>query len=409
MAFHLPPLTSKAPRVLLIIFTIIFTEFLIMGVCLGILPGFVHNTLQFSNFVVGVIIGLQYLSTLLTRHLAGQSADIKGGKPTVLTGLILSVLSGCCCVIGSIITGFPIASLILLGTSRVLLGIGESYLVIGVFAWGFVLVGPSNTGKVMVWNGLGMYGGMACGAPLGIYLQTQFGLKAAFVAIILMPVISYTATWLLPKLPLIQVEKRLPFYKAVKIVWRSGAGLALASIGFGGIASFITLYFARQGWADASMALTAFGCGYVVTRLFFAHFPDKFGGASVAIVSLFVEVIGQLLIWQARNGEMAIIGALLTGAGMSLVFPSFGQMAIKGVSPANRGMAMAAYNAFFDLGMGLTAPVAGLVSKGEHYDRIYLLGSVAAVIGLSLALQAYRKGRGAASRFIIAEQAKEQS
>jgi hypothetical protein len=45
----------------------------------------------------------------------------------------------------------------------------------------------------------------------------------------------------------------------------------------------------------------------------------------------------------------------LTGCGMSLIFPSFGKIAIRSIPIENRGMAMAAYNAFFDLGMGLTA------------------------------------------------------
>ncbi|RZM27306.1 MAG: arabinose transporter, partial [Pedobacter sp.] len=67
-------------KCLLIIFTIIFSEFLIMGISLGTLPEFVHGTLSYNNIIVGLVIGLQYLATLLTRHLAGQSADAKGGK-----------------------------------------------------------------------------------------------------------------------------------------------------------------------------------------------------------------------------------------------------------------------------------------------------------------------------------------
>jgi predicted MFS family arabinose efflux permease len=80
-----------------------------------------------------------------------------------------------------------------------------------------------------------------------------------------------------------------------------------------------------------------------------------------------------------------MLGAVLTGCGMSLVFPSFGQLAIRTIAPANRGMAMAAYNAFFDLGMGLTAPLAGLIAGGVHYEYIYLFGALAAVIGLLIA------------------------
>jgi MFS family permease len=374
---------------LLVIFTIIFSEFLIMGISLGTLPQFVHRTLGYNNIIVGAVIGLQYVATLLTRHLAGQSADAKGGKVTVSIGLCLSALSGIFCLLSLWSQSQAVLSLVSLCLARILLGMGESYLVIGIFAWGFLLVGNNNTGKVMVWNGLGMHGGMALGAPLGIYLQTKFGLGVSFAGIALLPLISFLVTNVLPKIPLPKLEKRLPFYKAIKLVWSAGTGLAMASIGFSGIASFITLYFLQRGWADASLALSAFGAGYILMRLFFAHYPDKFGGARVAIVCLAVEAVGQLLIWQAPDGIYAIAGAVLTGCGMSLVFPSFGQLAIKHVSPDNRGMAMAAYNAFFDLGMGLTAPIAGIIAGGTHYESIYLFGGIAAIIGLVLAARSY--------------------
>lgn len=237
----------------------------------------------------------------------------------------------------------------------------------------------------MVWNGMGMYGGMAAGAPLGIYLQGHFGLGFAFTGILILPLLSLVATRLLPVVPLQKAEKRLPFYKAVSLVWKSGAGLALASIGFGGIASFVPLYFQHRGWADASLALTTFGAAYILVRLFLAHFPDKHGGERVVMYSLVVEVLGQLLLWAAPGAPVAIAGAFLTGAGLSLVFPSFGQMAVKHVEPGNRGMAVAAYNAFFDLSIGLTAPVAGLIAGGAHYEYIYIFGAIAAVASMVLA------------------------
>jgi len=382
---------------LITVFVIIFLEFLVMGISLGTIPVYVHETLNFSNFIVGLVIGLQYAATLLTRHFAGKMADTKGGKPSVITGICLSAISGTFCLISYWLKASPDLSLVTLLAGRILLGVGESYLVIGIFAWGFALVGSANIGKVMVWNGMGMYGGMACGAPLAIWLSTTFSLTVAFAGIVVFPVFSYFAMLLLRTVPVPFNAPRLPFYKAVHLVWQSGSGLAFASIGFGGIASFITLLFIQHSWNGASLALTAFGAGYIVMRLFFAHYPDKFGGARVALVSLIIEVAAQLLIWKAPNAFAAIAGAGLTGIGMSLVFPSFGIIAAKKVAPENRGMAMAAYNAFFDLGMGITAPIAGLVAGDGHYNNVYLLGAGAAMVSAVLAFAEYKKGKRSAA------------
>ena len=380
---------------LITIFGIIFIEFLIMGISLGVLPAYVHSKLGFSNLIVGIVIGIQYASTLFTRHSAGKLADSKGGKRSVITGIIISSVSGLFCLLSFLLAVYPALSITILIIGRILLGIGESFLVIGIFTWGFIIVGPKHTGKVMVWNGMGMYGGMACGAPLGIFLTSVFSLSAAFAAIAIFPVVSYFAMLLLSNVPLPAQTEKLPFYKAVNLVWKSGAGLALSSIGFGGIASFITLYFIQRSWDGASFAITAFGAGYVIVRLFFAHYPDKFGGAKVAMVSLVIEIAGQLLIWKATSALAGIMGAGLTGIGMSLVFPSFGIIAVKKVSAANRGMAMAAYNAFFDLGMGLTAPIAGLIAGAGNYSNIYMLGALAAVLSGFMAYAEFKKEKTA--------------
>ncbi|WP_158991360.1 MFS transporter [Mucilaginibacter sp. L196] len=385
--------TPKISGYLFKIFAIIFPEFLIMGISLGVLPAYVHNQLLFGNLVVGVVIGTQYAATLCTRHFAGRIADTKGGRASATTGLIFSSLSAVFCLLSSSLSSFRLLSLAILIGGRILLGIGESFLVIGIFTWGFNLVGSNNTGKVMVWNGMGMYGGMACGAPLGVFLATKFSLGVAFGSIMLFPLLSFGIMLLLPDVVLAKQAVKLPFYKAVQLVWKSGTGLALSSFGFGGIASFITLYFIQQSWQGAYLAITAFGAGYIVVRIFLAHLPDKFGGGKVAMISLLVEIVGQVLIWKAPNATAGICGAGLTGIGMSLVFPSFGVMALKNVLAENRGIAIAAYNAFFDLGIGLTAPLAGLIAEGGNYSEIYLFGAIAAGISIMLASLEYNKSK----------------
>jgi MFS family permease len=214
--------TLSLNRNLGIIFSMVFTEFLIMGISLGILPAFIHQSLQFSNLWVGVVIGAQYATTLLTRQLAGKTADHKGGKLSAITGILFSALSGVLLLAAVSVYSLPQLSLVLVLAGRILLGAGESFLVVGIFKWGFTLVGPANTGKVMVWNGMGMYAGMACGAPLAIFLQAQAGLTTLFASTIALPVIIYLIMHLLPAAALPRNVVKLSFMKAVSLVWASG-------------------------------------------------------------------------------------------------------------------------------------------------------------------------------------------
>ncbi|TXE85394.1 MFS transporter, partial [Campylobacter jejuni] len=153
--------------------------------------------------------------------------------------------------------------------------------------------------------------------------------------------------------------------------------LALSSVGFGMITAFIALLFAAKSWGNASLAFTAFGVAFIGARIFFAHLPDKLGGARVALVCVIVEAIGQLLIWGADSAAFAYLGAALTGFGYSLAFPGFGVEAVRRAPPQTRSLAMGAYVAFLDIALGVTSPLAGALAGQYGIASVYLAGAIA--------------------------------
>lgn len=161
-----------------------------------------------------------------------------------------------------------------------------------------------------------------------------------------------------------------------------GFGLAFSSIGFACISSFIALLFVQENWGNASVAFMVFGGSYILVRIFFSSYPDKYGGYKVALFSLIIEIIGLLFIRLSISKTMAIVGCGLTGAGFSLIFPSLGVLAIKKVTPQMRGTALGAYAAFFDLSLGIAAPVAGLIATWFNYQSVYLFGAISCLLAM---------------------------
>jgi MFS family permease len=384
------PMAVTLQVVSIVLFT--FIGYLNIGIPLAVLPGYVHSDLGFGAVVAGLVISVQYLATLLSRPYASRIIDNQGSKRAVLYGLTGCGLSGVFMLLSSWLQSTPLLSLISLLIGRLVLGSAESLVGSASIGWGIGRVGAQNTAKVISWNGIASYGALAIGAPLGVILVQQFGLWSMGVSIMLLAVIGVALAWSKQAAP-IEVGERMPFLHVLGRVLPHGSGLALGSIGFGTIATFITLYYASHNWSHAALCLSLFGGCFIGARLLFGNLINRIGGFQVAIACLSVETLGLLLLWQAPSIELALAGAALSGFGFSLVFPALGVEAVNLVPASSRGAAVGAYSLFIDLSLGITGPLAGAIAAGFGFGSIFLFAAIAALGGLAISLYLYRQAR----------------
>ena len=384
------PLAITLQVVSIVLFT--FIGYLNIGIPLAVLPGYVHNHLGYGTVIAGLVISVQYLATLLSRPYASRIIDNLGSKRAVMYGLAGCGLSGVFMLVSSWLSAMPALSLANLLIGRLVLGSAESLVGSGSIGWGIGRVGAQNTAKVISWNGIASYGAIAVGAPLGVMMVNHWGMWSMGASIIALAALGLLLAW--PKLaaPIVS-GVRLPFLHVLGRVLPHGTGLALGSIGFGTIATFITLYYAAQHWENAVLCLSLFGASFIGARLLFGNMINRLGGFRVAIACLSVETVGLLLLWLAPNPQLALAGAALSGFGFSLVFPALGVEAVNLVPASSRGAAVGAYSLFIDLSLGITGPLVGAVAAGFGFASIFLFAALAAFSGLMLSLYLYRQAR----------------
>ncbi|QHI95998.1 MFS transporter [Aristophania vespae] len=358
---------------------------------------FVHETLGFSTAIAGMTLSLQYLGTFGTRLVAGQLVDRYGPKKILSYGLLATTISGAIMCVAALIptlmsltgsTRYIALGLALL--SRIFLGWGESWTATSVTTWNIRRVGRTHTSVAISWNGVTSYGGIALGVTVGKYLShfmpniglLPVGIASAALAFgglaLLIP--FYTGVKPLP----VQKGKQMSFFHALRKVLPYGAGLAAGSFAFGTISSFLALYFSANEWTHIGRAFGIFSAVFILGRLLFASQIDKRGGMLVAFISLVVSALAMAIFCAFHTELGATIGAALTGAGFSLLFPALGTMAVKTGGAEYSGILLAAYSVFTDLTIFVVGPLMGAIQVKAGWNAMFGVVGLLCLSGIAL-------------------------
>ena len=362
-----------------------FASYIGNGLPLAVLPGHVLNTLGFGSAMAGLVIGLQYLTTLLSRPLAGQLADCFGAKRAVMTGLVVLTASGLLTALAIVLPVSPWVGLALLMAGRILQGISSALISTPSCTWAIGLHGPAHTAQVMSWNGIAAYGGTAIGAPLGVLIRDHLGLAGIGTCIALLGALPLLFAQTRRPAPLLP-GMRLPFRSVFMAVLPNGLAVSCSSAGFGSLTAFVALYFDSLGWANAAYCLSAFGVAFIFARLASPNVVPRFGGYRVVTVCMAIQTVGLLLVWLAPPPLVAILGSALTGLGVSWVYPGLAVETLARTPEANRNSALSTLSLFFDLSVGLAGPVMGLVVSGFGLAQVFFCSALLSAIGWVLVL-----------------------
>lgn len=379
--------------------------FLAIGAVLPILPRYVKGPIGADDIAVGIVVGAFALTAIFSRPLGGRLADLRGRKSVHSWGMAI-------CVVGGALLFLPLGvpGLIL---ARLVVGFGDGWVFTAGVTWTVDLAPPSRRGQAIGMFGLAIWGGLTLGTVLGELCFSLGGYQAVWAFATISPLLGLIAARAIPAgIPHAQeVESELveaetgahttevepvsgqafggPSARGLRR-WvpreavRPGIALALANVGYGTMAAFVVLLLDQRGIGHGAATFTVFAGAVVLTRLVVGTLPDRIGPRRSAFGAGLVQAAGMALVGSAQTLGAALAGAAVMGAGMSLVFPSLALLVVRRVGEQRRGAAMGAFTSFFDLGVGLGAPFAGLIASigsGGHYPAAFFAGACACVAG----------------------------
>jgi MFS family permease len=359
------------------VFAVTFCGLIAVGAVLPVLPRFVRGPLGDGDVAVGIVIGAYAITGLLLRPVAGRLADRWGRKPTVLLGALLLALSG--------LLNLPSLGIAGLIAARLVLGAGEGALYTAGSAWIVDMAPVARRGRVLGLYGLAVWGGLSVGPLAGDLLLEAAGYQAVWIFAAAMPLLGAAIAARIPT-DFTPMTHREPHPLIAPEAVRPGFAIALASVGYAALAAFIVLLLEARGVGHGALVFGAFAAMIVLARVVAGHLPDRIGAARVAIGAALVEAAGLLTIAAAHSLPVALLGGMAMGAAFSLLNPSLMLIAVGQVSDSARGAVMGTYTAFFDAGVGIGAPLAGLAAALTSYEGAFVLAAAISVSSAALIL-----------------------
>ncbi|WP_407175100.1 MFS transporter [Bradyrhizobium sp. STM 3562] len=337
-----------------------------------VMPSYAHDRLGADAVTAGMAVTIGSLATMVARPLAGRLADQRGGRGVVMAGSILGLAGG----LGHLVaTGLP--ELIL---ARLALGAGEGALFTASIGWVLARAEPSRRGRIAGHFGLSMWTGLAAGPVLGAAILAVGSYRSVWIAASTFPALaSVLVAWTRhsDRASLAGASIRRAFLP--KAAWIPGASNVFASIGYGVIAAFLVPRFEALHLIGKDLALAAFGIAFMITRFVGSPSVDRFGARRVILAAFLVEAAGLAGLYAAHTAWPAFTFTMLTGAGLSMLYPCLASLVTEAADPRERSAALGAVTSAWDLGLAVGGPLGGLVA-GTANAGPFALGAAAALL-----------------------------
>jgi MFS family permease len=362
---------SRSPyRAFAGIFAATLLTLMAVGAYLPVLPHYVKGPLGYGSLAVGFTIGAFGFTAVASRPLAGRIADARGRRPVVATGALLAGVAGVLHFIPAGLPGIIVA--------RLVLGAGEGTVFTAGATWVVDLAPRERRARVIGLYGLAVWGGLSTGPLIGsaLFHNADFDAVWAFCAI--SPLLGALVAMLVhePSRPVAPAPRRRLI---VRESIHPGIALALATVGYAAMASFIVLDLGSKHIGHGATAFAAFAVTVVVTRLAGGDLPDRIGPIRCAAGAAAVSAAGLVLIALTESLAIALAGAVCMGVAFALIYPSLSLVVVNSVADSRRGAALGTFTAFFDMGFLLGGPLTGLAASLGGYSAAFWVAAACAV------------------------------
>jgi MFS family permease len=345
-----------------------------VGATLPVLPGAVREA-GGGGTSVGIVLGVFPFAALAGRFLAGRLTDRRGRTATLRVGLGVSAVAGLLLLMPVTVLGLAVA--------RGLHGLGDALLYTAASAYVLDRTPEHRRPQALGLLGGGIWGGYALGPLVGAFLDLrQVGLVVLAGTVLGLLLTARLQETRVEAEPTRGLRRLLPRGVALP-----GISLGLGNLGYAVIVSFLVAHLDDRG-ARGAVALTCFSVAVLLGRLVVVPLAARVGILRTLPYGLVVMAAGLLVIGSTSSTLVAGAAAACVGLGYCLPFPALATLVAGRVSAGERGAALGALVAFYDVFVGVGSVLAGLLADRAGTPAVFVFGAcgVLAAAALNVAI-----------------------
>lgn len=367
----------------LFIFTSNFLVFIGFEMLLPILPAYMIS-LDASPIQVGLVTTLFTVGAVLIRPFAGYFLiDNKRKALAIVASAMLMLITFV----------YPFLNIIwMLLLLRLFHGA----------AWGVSTTANSTMAvdsipKSRLGEGLGYFSvsttvGAIIAQSLGIFIYDYYSFDIVIWSSVILSLLAFTALlFVKSSVPVKREKEPFRFFDMIfeRNAWFPALLTVISTLGFGAIITFLVVFGEQQNLDNIFLFFLVNATVSTLLRPYTGKWYDRNGPWSIIIVSAILGFLSLVVLSFATNDFYLIISAILFGAGYGTVMPCLQTWAVQNVSEEKSGAANATFFSSFDVGVGVSAFVLGMLAEWISIEMIFRIVSFSFLVVAVLVYKDY--------------------
>jgi MFS family permease len=157
-----------------------------------------------------------------------------------------------------------------------------------------------------------------------------------------------------------------------------GIAIGFVNVQYPVVAGFLILHLSQYS-SSGSAAFSAYAGTILLSRFFLGSLPDRIHPAITFYCGLAAMAIGLVVLSSGPAGMMAVAAAGTLGLGFSFPWSSVAATVLRQTPPGERGSTVSVLSAFYDLFVGISSFVAGVIADRFGYPAAFQMAAAALV------------------------------